>query len=91
MYFSSSHGCLDEVIIYTEKLYRHHTWVRRRDPDEAFFSNEEYFYKFFILDTKYTNLEIDADLNWGKFKNQDMPLIVWEPNDQELIKNNGLH
>ena len=63
-----------------------YTWVRRRDPDEAFYSNEEYLYKFFVLDDKYVNLEGDADLNWGKFKNQDMPLIVWEPNDQELIK-----
>ena len=63
-----------------------YTWIRDRDPDEAFYSNEGTLYKFFVLNDKWINLEGDADLNWGKFNSQDMPLMVWEPSDQQVIQ-----
>ena len=64
-----------------------YTWIRNRDPNEAFYSNDKelYYYKFNVFNDKYTDLKNDSLLNYGKFINQSKPLQIWEPNDQFLI------
>ena len=66
----------------------YYTWIRKRDPDEAFYSNdsENYFYKFNIFNDFYLDLKNDSLLNYGKFKNIKRPLQIWEPNHQKSIQ-----
>ena len=65
-----------------------YTWIRNRDPDEAFYSNdiEKSYNKFSVFNDEYIHLENDSLLNWGKFKNIERPLQVWEPNNQKDIQ-----
>ena len=64
-----------------------YTWIRGRDPDDAFYSNDKdkYYYKFSVFNDKYTFLKNDSLLNYGKFINESRPLQIWEPNHQNLI------
>ena len=65
-----------------------YTWIRGRDPDDAFTSNDPalHYDKFIIFNDKYSALKSDAEKDWGKFKNVNRPLQLWEPTHQTDIQ-----
>ena len=65
-----------------------YTWIRGRDPDEAFTSSsvESHYDKYTIFNDKYSDLEADAKKDWGKFKDINRPLQMWEPIHQKDVQ-----
>lgn len=64
-----------------------YTWIGGNDPAEAFTSDdkEKGYNKFAIFNDAEIDLKRDALLNWGKFRQKQRPLQVWQPNNQEPI------
>ena len=53
-----------------------YTWIRYRDPDNAFYSNdvELHYDKFAVFNNKDIDLEEDTLNDWRKFKHGQHPL-----------------
>ena len=64
-----------------------YTWIRTREPDDAFYSNntELYYDKYIVFNNKDILLEPDAKLNYGKFKDMSRAVQIWEPIHQEDV------
>ena len=64
-----------------------YTWIRTKEPDDAFYSNDTdlYYDKYIVFNNKDALLEQDAMLNYGKFKDMNRPVQIWEPIHQEDI------